>query len=169
MKQSKFYNVIFPLWFLLYLFPPVAFITLGANFIIDSLVILACFYGYRLAALQNDLKTFYKKSILKVWLFGFFADIIGVAILYVISGTGDFLGLPYDLGSAIDYDPLSNPAALMIVIGAMLVSALFIFIFNYYITFKKQLEEKALRFKVALTISIVTMPWTFLLPTKWFY
>lgn len=168
MKQIKLYNVIFPIWFLLF-FPPVIFITLAGNFIIDSLVLLVCFFVFKLVEIQNDLKTFYKKSILKVWLFGFLADIIGAAVLFITAIGGDSLGLPYKLQSAINYDPFSHPIAAIITIFAMLLSSIFIFLFNYNITFKNQIAEKQLRLKVALTIAIVTAPWTFLLPTKWFY
>ena len=48
MKQIKLYNVIFLIWILLF-FPPVIFITLIGNFMIDTLVIIfvmlvsACF------------------------------------------------------------------------------------------------------------------------------
>ena len=69
-RTTKLYNVIFPIWFLLF-FPPVILITLVGNYIIDSLVIIACFFVYKLADLEFDLKTLYKKSILKVWLYGF--------------------------------------------------------------------------------------------------
>lgn len=168
MKQIKLYNVIFPIWFLLF-FPPVIFITLAGNFIIDSLVVLVCFFIFKLVEIQN-IKAFYKKSILKVWLFGFLSDIIGAAVLFIITGIGgDSLGLPYKLQSAIDYDPFSHPIAAIITISAILLSSVFIYLFNYNITFKNLITEKQLRFKVALTIAIVTAPWTFLLPTKWFY
>lgn len=168
MKQTKLYNVIFPIWFLLF-FPPVIFITLAGNFIIDSIVILICFYLFRITNLQIDLKTFYKKSILKVWLFGFLADIIGAAILFAVGILGDSFGLPNKLTSGINFDPFSSPTAVCIIVFAMAVSGIFIFLFNYKITFKREIEDKRLRFKVALAIAIITIPWTFLLPTKWFY
>jgi hypothetical protein len=168
MKKIRFYNVIFPIWFLLF-FPPVIFISLVGNFIIDSLVIIACFFVFKLINTKNNLKTFYKKSILKVWLFGFLADIIGAAFLLSVGTIGDYLGLPNKLISAINFDPFSNVMAVIIIIFAMLISALFIFLFNYRITLKNQISEEKLRLKIALTIAIVTIPWTFLLPTKWFY
>lgn len=168
MKQIKLYNVIFPIWFVLFL-PPVMFITLVGNFIIDSIVIIACFFVFKLRETKLNLKTFYKKSIIKVWLFGFLADIIGAGILFLAGIFGDSLGLSYKLRTAINYDPFSHPVALIIIIFAMLVSAFFIFLLNYRITFKQHIPEKQLRLKVALTIAIVTIPWTFLLPTKWFY
>lgn len=168
MKQIKLYNVIFPIWLLMFL-PPVAVITLAGNFIIDSLVIAICFFVFKVGDAKRTLKTFYSKSILKVWLFGFLADIVGAAILLAICTTGDLFGLPFEVESAISYDPFRNPTAVIIVVFAMLISALFIFLFNYKITFKNQIADKKLRIKLALTIAIVTIPWTFLLPTKWFY
>lgn len=168
MKQVKLYNVIFPIWFLLF-FPPVIFITLAGNFIIDSLVILLCYSVFKLKDIQNDMKFFYKKTITKVWLFGFLADIIGAAILFLIGILGDSWGMPYELVSAINYDLFSNPLAVIIVIFAMLVSGIFIFLFNYRITLKKIISDNHIRFKVALTIAIITIPWTFLIPTKWVY
>lgn len=168
MKQIKLYNVIFPIWFLLF-FPPVILITLVGNFIIDSLVLLACFFAFKLTGSEQDLKTFYKRSILKVWIFGFIADIVGAAILLATVILGDSLGLPDKLILAINYDPFSHAGAVFIIIFAMLISAFFICLFNYKITFKEQIREKQLRLKVALAMAIVTIPWTFLLPTRWFY
>jgi len=168
MKEVKLYNIIFPIWLLIF-FPPIIFITLAGNFVIDSLVILACVSIFKLAVNSEERKSFYKNSIIKVWLFGFLADIIGAAILFILGILGEYFGLSYELVSAIDFDPFSNPLAVMIIVFAMLVSALFIFLFNYKITFRELIKDNSVRFKVALTIAIVTMPWTFLLPTKWFY
>ncbi|WP_136479662.1 hypothetical protein EPD62_003220 [Acetivibrio thermocellus] len=168
MKKITLYNIIFPIWFLLFL-PPVIIITLIGNFIIDSLVIMACFFVFRLGNIKNNLKTFYNKSILKVWIFGFLADIIGASILFLLGTTGNSLKLPNGLITGINYDPFSHPVAVTTIIFSMLISAVFIFVFNYKFTFKKQIEDKKLRLKVVITIAIITMPWTFLLPTKWFY
>jgi hypothetical protein len=168
MKEIKLYNVIFPIWFLLF-FPPVIFITLIGNYVIDSVILLLCFYAFKLSQDQVNLKTFYKKNILKVWLFGFLADIIGAAILFALGIWGDYLGVSNEIMSGINYDPFSQPLAVVIIVCSMLISGAFIFIFNYYITFAKQFEDRKLRFKLALTIAIITIPWTFLLPTKLFY
>lgn len=168
MKQIRLYNMIFPIWVLMF-FPPVILITLLGNYVIDSLVLLGCFYVYKLKNKGFNLKIFYKGSIKKVWLCGFLADFIGAAILLLLNTYGDDLfGFSYELTSAISYDPFSVPLAFIIVLFAMLVSSYFIFVFNYKFALKKQIEEKRLRFKVALTIAIVTIPWTFLLPIKWF-
>lgn len=167
-KSTKLYNLIFPIWFLLF-FPPVIFLTIAGNYIIDSLVLVICFSIYKIARVGLNLKSFYKQSILKVWGYGFLSDIIGASILFVLGLLGERLGLSYELTSAICYDPFSKPLAVIIILGATLVSAAFIFLFNYKYSFKNLIEDKTLRFKIALTIAIVTAPWTFLLPTKWFY
>lgn len=169
MKTTKLYNVIFPIWFLIF-FPPVILVTLIGNYLIDSLVLVVCYYIFKLNHVQDSLKSFYKKSVIKVWLFGFLADLIGAVILFITGITGgDRIGIPYEIISAINYDPFSHPVAVLIIILATLVAGFFIFFFNYNITFNKIIEEKALRFKVSLALAIITMPWTFFLPTKWFY
>ena len=168
MKQIKLYNVIFPIWMIMFL-PPVIFISLIGNFIIDSLVIIACFYVFKLANTQSNLKTFYKKSILKIWIFGFLSDFIGAALLLAVDIFDSYLQLPYELIKGINYYPFSYPMAAIIILFAMAVSSIFIFILNYKFTFRKQIEEKKLKLKVAITIAIATIPWTFLLPTKWFF
>lgn len=167
-RTIKLYNVIFPIWLLLF-FPPIILITFFGNYIIDSLVMIVCFFVYKLADSEFELKTFYKEVIVKVWLYGFLADIVGAAILFVLGICGDIFGLSYELISAICYDPFSHPLAVVIIMGSILVSAALIFLFNYKFVFKKQIQENMLRFKIALTIAVVTAPWTFLLPTKWFY
>jgi len=169
MKDMKVYNVIFPIWLIIFL-PPVILVTLIGNFLIDSLAAAACFYAFRLADQPLELKTFYKKSIFKVWLFGFLADLIGAAVLLLIGIAGEGpLRLPDDLLEGIFYDPYSHPAALVILFACTLLSGFFIYLFNYRLTFRNLIEDQKNRFKVALALAITTMPWTFLLPTKWFY
>ena len=167
MKDLKLYNVIFPIWFLLF-FPPVILITLVGNFLIDSLVLVACFKFFEFPESQTR-KDFYKNSIIKVWLFGFLADFMGAALLFSMLAFEDTLGIPNELINAISYDPFASPLAVLIILLVMLVAGLLIFFFNYRFTFKKLIADKKLKLKVALTIAIVTIPWTFLLPTKWFY
>ena len=52
-------------------------------------------------------------------------------------------------------------------IPAVVISAVCIFLLNYFVTFRKQ--DKALRKKLALTFAIATAPYTFMIPTGWIY
>jgi hypothetical protein len=52
-------------------------------------------------------------------------------------------------------------------IPGLLISAGLIFVFNYFITFKK--IDKKLRFKLSIIYTIITAPYTFLIPMNWIY
>ena len=146
MSKNKLYNVIFPFWMLIML-PPMWLIVLPGNFLIDSLVLIISMFALKL----TDKKVFYKKHILKIFIFGLISDILGSALLY--------LALILELSYSGD--------ELYLTIPALLISAAFIFVFNYFITFKK--DEPNIRLKLALIFAIVTAPYTFFIPTSWMY
>ena len=145
-KYLKLYNVLFPVWMLL-LFPQVWLIVLPGNFIIDSLVFIVSMMILKIA----DKKQWYKKYILKIYGFGMLSDIIGSAymLLMVILQVSDMGDEPY------------------LTVPALIVSAVLIFVFNYFITFKG--VDKKLRLTLALVFAIVTAPYTFLVPSSWLY
>ncbi|MBE7027624.1 MAG: hypothetical protein E7407_01145 [Ruminococcaceae bacterium] len=146
-KQIKLYNVLFPFWMLM-LFPQVWLIILPGNFIIDSLVLIISMYLLKV----EQKKEFYKKYILKIFSIGILADVAGS--MYML-----LLMLVFQLGNMGD--------ELYITLPALLISAVLIFVLNYFISFRKY--DKALRFKMALTFAIVTAPYTFLIPSSWLY
>lgn len=146
-KESKLYNILFPIWFIV-LIPVSWLVILPGNFIIDSLVLLITMRAIGIVGK----KEMYKKSILKVWGFGFLADIIGAAFLFLTMWV-------FELAvSGEDYLYLAI---------AVLISAIFIFIFNYKISFKGY--DRNTRFKMALSLAILTAPYTFLIPLDWIY
>ena len=144
-KEIRFYNILFPIWMLM-LIPTAWIAVLPINFIVDSLVILIT-----MKAIGVKYKgKMYRKSILKVWLFGFVADMIGAGAL---------------LGAM--YADIFRGDEIYITLPAMLIAALFIFIFNYKISFKEY--DKATRLKMAINLAIFTAPYTFLIPISWIY
>lgn len=146
-KDTKVYNVLFPFWMLL-MFPVTWIVVLPANFLIDSAVLLIS-----LAILkQAEKKAFYKKTILKVYLFGLLADVIGSVYMLV-------LGMGFEVGNMLDEPYLTVPA--------LIISAVCIFVFDYFVSFKK--ADRKVRLKLALTFAIVTAPYTFLVPSSWLY
>ena len=146
-KEIRLYNLLFPIWFLM--FAPLAWlIVLPANFIIDSLVILLTMKQLGI----KFKKTMYKRTILKVWSFGFLADIIGAAFLFLTM-------FVFELGSQGD--------ELYLTIPAILIAAVFIFILNYKVSFKDY--DKSVRFKMALNLALLTAPYTFMIPLSWIY
>ena len=146
-KGVKLYNVLFPFWMLL-LFPQLWLIVLPGNFIIDSIVLLVSIWLLKV----EDKKEFYKRNILKIFGVGILSDIIGSAYMLIMM-------IYFEIGTMGDELSLTLPA--------LLISAVLIFVFNYYITFRKY--DKMTRFKIALIFAIVTAPYTFLVPSSWLY
>ncbi len=146
-KELRLYNVLFPLWLIL-LFPQTWLIVLPGNFIIDSLVLIVGMFIWKIA----EKKQWYKRYIIKIYLFGMLSDMIGAGYMLLLM-------LCFDVGRMGDEFYLTVPA--------LVISAALIFIFNYFITFRK--EEKQLRVKVSLLFAIVTAPYTFLVPSSWIY
>lgn len=146
-KNVKLYNVLFPFWMLL-LFPQVWIIVLPGNFIIDSLVLVISMFILKVA----DKKQWYKRHIIKIFLFGILSDIIGSAYMFLLT-------VAFGIGQMGDELYLTLPA--------LLISSALIFVLNYFVTFKK--EDKLLRLKFALIFAIITAPYTFLIPSSWLY
>lgn len=146
-KDVRLYNVLFPVWMLLTL--PLAWhIVIPGNFLIDSLVLFIAIYVLKL----EDKWRFYRRHILPVFFFGFLADILAALPMWA--------GVYLELGGTYGDSPL-------ITIPGMAVAAGLIYVFNYFISFRKC--EKALRKKLALTFAIATAPYTFLIPSTWVY
>jgi hypothetical protein len=123
----------------------------------------------------EDIKTITKSVILKVWVFGFLADFIGT-FLMLLSNLIDFdynspLGEWWynNITNAVSYNPYSSIWAFLWVITCVLIAAGFIYLFNYKVVLKKSSLDKGQRKRLALSLAIFTAPYTFLLPTGWFY
>lgn len=156
--MKKIYNIIFPVY-MLWAVPPVIFISMIFNFIIDSAVLLICDKILKI----KDIFSKYKKVIFKVWGFGFLSDLIGAIFLFVISSIFSFLEIPIRYN--IDYNPFGNIYALIITIIGILISSILIYVFNRYISFKKLDISSREKCIMALTLAIVTAPYLFLLPS----
>lgn len=146
-KSVKLYNVLFPFWMLM-LFPQVWLIVFPGNFIIDSIVFLVSLAVLKIA----DKKQWYWHHIWKIFLFGMVSDLIGAAYML-------FMTIVFEIGQMGDEWYLTLPA--------LCISGALIFVFNYFITFRK--TQAPLRRKFALILAIVTAPYTFLIPSSWLY
>ena len=146
-KQTKLYNVLFPVWMLM-LFPQMWLIVLPGNFLIDSLVLVIAMYILKMA----EKRAFYKQNILKIFLFGLLSDFIGAAYLFVMA-------FCFEVGRMGDEWYLTVPG--------ILISAVCIFLLNYFVTFGK--TDNATRLRLSIVFAVVTAPYTFLIPTSWLY
>jgi hypothetical protein len=145
---------------------------LPANFIIDSAVVLIT-----LKILKIDSKTIYKKNILKIWGFGFLADFIGTAVMFMPNVIDGLLDNSSSFGdwwyrnmtNAVSYNPFDNIFSILWTTLAVVITAWFIYVFNYKISLKKTEMEIGAKKRLALMLAIFTAPYLFYIPTAWFY
>lgn len=143
-KDVKLYNAVFPFW-LLMLLPEAWLVVLPANFLIDSLVLIISMFVFNF---ENKAR-FYKKSILKFFLIGILSDLAGSAFMLMSANTG------------------AMGDELYLTIPAILISAVLIFVLNYFFTLKNSSKKE--RLGTALIFAIATAPYTFLVPSSWLY
>ena len=106
MKQTRFYNILFPIWFFLFIPSTWLFLlTFIGNAVIDSLVLLlGCKVNHKPFA------QVWKKSFLKVFGLGYLSDFIGGAALLVLSSV-----LGGDLPYALQFNPFSSLPGFLLV------------------------------------------------------
>ena len=160
MKQTRLYNVIFPIW-LLFLVPAVWLVVLPANLLIDCLVVL-----FTLMALKHTQKKAVLKQVwLGVWLMGFAADFVGALLLLPAM----FLtsAVPKDIRPLIEpvmYNCWKSPLAFLWTAAAVAVSgACIYFLDRFGMRSCAELTDRE-RHIAALTLAVVTAPWLFFIP-----
>lgn len=162
--------------YLLWLFPTIWITIAPANFIIDSVVVLLALSIWKIPR-----KEIYKKTIFKVWGYGFLADLIGSLLLLAIS----LISHPIisnetlfsetireavnDFRIAVEYNPFENIFAFMVTVLAIIISGLCIYKFNLKRTFKNiEIDDIYIK-RMALTLAIVTAPYMLLIPAYLFF
>ncbi|MBE5958929.1 MAG: hypothetical protein E7254_08745 [Lachnospiraceae bacterium] len=164
-KTVKLYNAFFPFW-MFFLFPVTWLIAIPANFLIDSLVLVIGMYVIKV----SNKKQVYRKSIVKVVIFGFLSDFIGMGLMFLLDWLCSFSDdvMFEDISHALVFNPFENPVALIYTIGCLIVIGFFIYWFDKKVAFRKvdisELEKK----KLALTMAVFTTPYIIIVPTGWF-
>lgn len=163
-KQTKLYNVIFPVW-MLFLFPQVWLVALPGNLAIDCGVLLIV-----LAVLKHrDKKGVVKKLWWKFWLFGFLADLAGAAVLLpavfiperLSGGAADW----WDANlTPILYNAFKTPLAFLWTLLAVAVAGVCVYLFDKRAMRSCELLMDREKYIVAITMAVVTAPWTFFIP-----
>lgn len=170
-KEIRLYNIFFPIWLLLLFYPLYWLAVLPVNFIVDLLVIVIALRVLH----AEDVKLKAKKSIWKVWGFGFLADILGGVLMV----STQFIGLALErfapdtagrwwyenMTNAVMFEPFSTLPAFLWVLLCVAVSGLFIYLFNMKFGLKKAIADPVERRKLALALAVFTAPYTFFIPT----
>lgn len=168
MKKITLYNIIFPIW-LLWLVPTTWIVVLPANFVIDLLVVVLTMKFLKVQGMKQKAK----KIILRVWIFGFLADFIGTAAMILAniiefdSGSEIAEWWYKNISNPVSYNPFSSIYGFLWVTVCVILTALFIYLFNYKFCLKKAELSEQQRKKLALSLAIFTAPYLFWLPTAW--
>lgn len=176
--EVRLYNMILPPFMLMMFSPILWLISLAGNFIIDSVMVIII----SLIMFRKISGEFYKKSILKVWLLGFASDFIGVIYLFFIDlaaysagaynyEEGDSVFRKYLTGAnrAFSHCDTSSFWAVVYLASGILVAAICIFLFNYFISLRKTDLTKKQGLFSSIILAVCTAPYTFLLPADLFY
>ncbi len=157
-KETKLYNVLFPVW-LMYLWPTVIWlIIIPGNFLVDSLVLILAMSYFKFG---QDRKLVWKKSILPVWLFGFLSDLMGAVLIYVLMC---LLG-----AAAPQLNTFLSPGGQLIALPGILLAGVLIYFFNRNFSFRKtDLTPEQIK-KLSLALAVWTAPYTMLIPVEWLY
>ena len=165
-KTVTLYNLVFPVW-LLWIVPLTWIVVLPVNFFIDLLVVVVTMKYLKI----SDMKQKAKAVIVRVWLMGFAADFIGSFVMYITTMLDFGLNDQWweKIEYAVTYNPFQSGVAIFVVAICVILTAFFIYLFNYKWALKKAEFNDIERKKVALSLAIFTAPYLFYLPTEWFY
>ena len=169
MKNSdkRLYNVIFPIWLLVFFPSYLWLILIPVNYLIDRIVL-----RWSLGDM-SDKNLFCRKNTWKICLAGFLGDFVGSIALFfasqLLSGLGgkrfSFLQMA---GEGIMFDPFTNILAVLVVIAAIALSAVCIYKLDKNILGKTELDPEQIA-RAALRLALFTAPYLYLVPSRWFY
>lgn len=158
-KTVRLYNVLFPIWMLVFFPSPLWIALIPANYLIDRFVLK------RSLPKTVNRSAFCKKNTWKICIAGFVSDLIGALILFLIVLLIDD---NYELANGITMDPFKDLLSFLIVALAVTVSAIFIFIIDRLILIRCGLSRKQAT-RTAAFLALLTAPYLFLLPSKYLY
>lgn len=169
-RDEKLYNVLFPLWFLL-LVPISWLIVIPANFVIDLLALLLAMKLLRMPDIGKNLKS----AVLKSWLAGFAADLVGGGAMFLSVLAGEFLPGPvrswvyHNITEAVMVNPFSSVGGFLWTAVCVALAGGIIYLLNLKFCLKKTTLSLAQKRKLALAMALVTAPYLFFVPTVLLY
>lgn len=178
--SMKLYNLLLPIWLIVFLPSPLWFLLIPANYLIDRLVLGWSLEKYKVVdteGVELNRGDFCWKHTWKVCVAGFLSDFVGAIILLVVYLKGGESGSARlsAITDALCYNPFQDWAALMIAIASVLVTAILIYLIDRVVVYKAMSKtvDEGLAKKVArhsaLMLAILTAPYIYLFPMTLIY
>ena len=171
MKRSdgKLYNILLPIWMLIFLPTWLWLFLIPANYLIDRIVL-----RWSLGAMPEK-GAFCRKNTWKICLAGFLSDLGGVCILLgvyfcdaMMSDSSPAKDLLEKIGSGIAFDPFSNIGAFLVTALSVAAAGALIYFIDRKILIKAGLSAEQAR-SSALKLAVITAPYLSLLPSRLLY
>jgi hypothetical protein len=166
-NEKVLYNVLFPIWLLVFFPSYLWLILIPANYMIDRIVL-----RWSLGDMPDN-GMFCRKNTWKICLAGFLGDFVGAIALFFISelllGFGDD-GATFieKAGDGIMFDPFTNVLSFLIIAAGIALSAVCIYKLDKRILGKTELEPEQAK-RAAFRLALFTAPYLYLIPSRWFY
>ena len=163
-KAIRLYNILFPIWLLVFIPSPLWLALIPLNYAID------CFVLRRSLGNAEDTDGICSRCEWKVCLAGFAADLAGAAFLFAEMLLSDrFLPWLSDrIGYGLSMDPFHNIWTFCSVLAGVAISAAVIFFADRAILRKDGLDEST-SMRAARNLAVFTAPYLFFLPSRLIY
>ena len=166
-SDNKVYNLLLPIWLLIFFPSWLWLLLIPANYLIDRLVL-----GWSLGDMPEK-SLFCRNNNWKICLAGFASDFAGAILLFALNQL--MFGMNDDVNSFISkaadglmFNPFSNVLSLIIVIAAIALSAVCIYKLDKRILIKAGLDIDQAK-KSSIRLAVITAPYVYLIPSEWFY
>ena len=168
-KTVKLYNVLLPIWLLIFVPSFLWLVLIPLNYLIDRIVLKWSLKD------MDEKGAFCRKHNWKICIAGFVNDFIGVLFLF-----GTYIALSdIDQGSPVrkaignvvyglGFDPFSNVLALVIIVLAIAIAGACIYFVDKRILAKAGLDTAQAK-NSALKLALITAPYLFLIPSSILY
>ena len=167
-KSFRLYNILFPVWLLIWIPSWLWLILIPANYLIDLLI---SWLSMRQLGVEDPGRTARRHSV-GICILGFISDFIGAAFLLGLMFLEPIIKHPIlddillGIGGFKLYD---HPAAVITVIVSILLSGICIYFFDKALLKRDpSLTTKQVK-AIALNMAIFTAPYLFLIPSNWIY
>ena len=166
-SDNKVYNLLLPIWLLIFFPSWLWLLLIPPNYLIDRIVLM-----WSLGDMPEK-GLFCRNHNWKICLAGFASDYAGAILLFALNQL--MFGMNDDVNSFISkaadglmLNPFSNVLSLVIVIAAIVLSAVCIYKLDKSILTKAGLDIDQAK-KSAIRLAIITAPYVYLIPSEWFY
>ena len=166
-SDNKIYNLLLPIWLLIFFPSWLWLLLIPANYLIDRIVL-----RWSIGDMPEK-GLFCRNHNWKICLAGFASDFAGAILLFALNQL--MFGMNDDVNSFINkaadglmFNPFSNILSLIIVIAAMVLSAVCIYKLDKSILSKAGLDIEQAK-KSAIRLAVITAPYVYLIPSEWFY